>query len=190
MNRQRAAKMTGLGLMTGHGAALIELARANGTWQVLPDAESAAVLEDLREPLERNEAAHRNFQKFPPSSKRLILEWVATAKRTETRRRRIARTVELAALNIRANHPGVRMRGIAVGDNRPAGRSYCNGSCGCPVVHDVCRDDGQRSMPGRRGWIGCTRGSRAGSGGPSRELGCGSTGPPSDRSRGRGATSG
>lgn len=67
VNRQRAAKMTGLGLMTEYGRALIELARASGTWQVLPDAESSAIPDDLQELLDRNEAACRNFQNFPPS---------------------------------------------------------------------------------------------------------------------------
>jgi uncharacterized protein YdeI (YjbR/CyaY-like superfamily) len=102
VNRQRAAKMTALGLMTQHGQTLIELARANGTWQVLPDAQSSAIPGDLQELLDRNEAACRNFQAFPPSSKRLILEWIATAKRPDTRRRRINQAVSLAAMNIRA----------------------------------------------------------------------------------------
>jgi uncharacterized protein YdeI (YjbR/CyaY-like superfamily) len=101
--------MIELGLMTEHGQALIELARANGTWRLLPDAESSAIPDDLQELLDRNEAARKNFQNFPPSSKRLILEWVATAKRSDTRRRRINQTVTLAAVNIRANHPGIRM---------------------------------------------------------------------------------
>src|SRR6516225_134384 len=61
---------------------------------------------DLQELLDRNEAARRNFHNFPPSSKRLILEWIAKARRPETRQRRISQTVSLAALNIRANHPG------------------------------------------------------------------------------------
>jgi uncharacterized protein YdeI (YjbR/CyaY-like superfamily) len=64
VNRQRAAKMIELGLMTEHGQALIELARANGTWQVLPDAESRAIPDDLQELLDRNEAAAKNFQNF------------------------------------------------------------------------------------------------------------------------------
>lgn len=110
VNRQRAAKMIELGLMTEHGQALIDLARANGTWQVLPDADSSAIPDDLKELFDRNETARENFQKFPPSSKRLILEWVATAKRSDTRRRRIEQTVNLAAVNIRANHSGRKGR--------------------------------------------------------------------------------
>ena len=41
VNRQRATRMIELGLMTGHGQALIDLARANGTWQVMPDGGGA-----------------------------------------------------------------------------------------------------------------------------------------------------
>jgi uncharacterized protein YdeI (YjbR/CyaY-like superfamily) len=108
VNRQRAERMIALGLMTEAGQAMIDLARASGTWQVIPDADEAAIPDDLRELLDRDEAASRNFAGFPPSSKRLILEWIATAKRPETRQRRIRQTVALAAKNLRANHPGVR----------------------------------------------------------------------------------
>ncbi|TQF75187.1 hypothetical protein FK531_03855 [Rhodococcus spelaei] len=106
VNRDRAANMIELGLMTERGQAVIDLAKTRGTWQVVAD--DSALPDDLREPLDRNDLARTNFEKFPPSSKRLILEWIATAKKSETRRRRIDRTVALAAENIRANHPGVR----------------------------------------------------------------------------------
>ncbi len=105
VNRQRAAKMIELGLMTEPGQALIDLAKANGTWQVIPDAESGALPDDLREQLDRDAVARQHFERFPPSSKRLILEWIAKAKKPDTRQRRISQTVELAAQNIRANHP-------------------------------------------------------------------------------------
>lgn len=108
VNRRRAAKMIELGLMTEPGKAMIDQAKAAGTWAVLPDGQREAIPADLRELLDRNEAASANFQRFPPSSKRLILEWIAAAKRPETRRRRINQTVELAAVGLRANHPGVR----------------------------------------------------------------------------------
>lgn len=108
-NRQRVATMIARGLMTEHGQALIDVAKAQGTWDAVPDAESPAVPDDLRELLDRNDAARQTFDNFPPSSKRLVLQWIATAKRPDTRQRRIRRTVDLAAVNIRANHPGVRM---------------------------------------------------------------------------------
>jgi uncharacterized protein YdeI (YjbR/CyaY-like superfamily) len=100
VNRERAARMIEQCLMSEHGQALLDLAEANGTWQVT-DRELPA---DLRAGLDDNAAARSNFEAFPPSSRRLILEWIATAKKPETRERRITRTVELAAVNVRANH--------------------------------------------------------------------------------------
>jgi uncharacterized protein YdeI (YjbR/CyaY-like superfamily) len=41
---------------------------------------------------------------FSNSSKRNILWWIASAKRPETRQKRIEETVRLAAENIKANH--------------------------------------------------------------------------------------
>lgn len=111
VNRERAARLTELGQMTEHGQAMIDLAKVKGTWQVLPDDAGSAVPDDLRDLLHANTTARENFEKFPPSSKRLILEWIATAKKPETRQRRIRQTVELAADNVRANHPRSRSRG-------------------------------------------------------------------------------
>ncbi len=105
LNRQRAAKMIELGLMTEHGFMAIEQAKAAGTWQLLPDEPGRAIPDDLQEQLDGNDTARTNFESFPPSSKRLILEWIAISKRPDTRQRRIDQTVNLAALNIRANHP-------------------------------------------------------------------------------------
>ena len=47
MNRERAARLIGLGLMTEDGRAAIERARASGTWEVVPDAAGSAI-RDLR----------------------------------------------------------------------------------------------------------------------------------------------
>ena len=44
------------------------------------------------------------FEAFPPSSKKIILFWISTAKKPETRQQRIEQTVALAEKNIRANH--------------------------------------------------------------------------------------
>ena len=49
--------------------------------------------------------ATRHFGAFSPSSKKNVLWWIKTAKQAETRRKRIAETVELAQHNLRANHP-------------------------------------------------------------------------------------
>ncbi|GAB2598033.1 YdeI/OmpD-associated family protein [Kribbella endophytica] len=105
VNRERVARLTAEGLMAPAGAAVIERAKTTGVWDVLAEAQNLVVPADLQTELDRNEQAGTHFAKFPPSSKRLILEWIALAKRPETRARRIQQTVELAEVNQRANHP-------------------------------------------------------------------------------------
>ena len=65
VNRERAAKMTEQGLMTEHGQALIDLAKATGTSQAVSGADSAVIPPDLQELLDRNEAAQQNFHRLP-----------------------------------------------------------------------------------------------------------------------------
>jgi uncharacterized protein YdeI (YjbR/CyaY-like superfamily) len=108
-NRDRAARMLEAGMMTPAGRAAIDRAHAGGTWERVAASDLAATRAELDERLDRNPDAHRHFASFPPSSVRIILGWIASAKRADTRVRRMERTVELAAQGIRANHPGVRM---------------------------------------------------------------------------------
>jgi uncharacterized protein YdeI (YjbR/CyaY-like superfamily) len=105
VNRRRAARMAGLGQMTEPGQAAIDRAKAAGTWQLLPDQQRLTIPRDLQAQLDDDHAAQVNFAGFPPSSRRLILEWIASAKTPATRQRRIQQTASLAARNIRANHP-------------------------------------------------------------------------------------
>ncbi|MEV7092604.1 YdeI/OmpD-associated family protein [Amycolatopsis sp. NPDC051045] len=105
VNRERVARLTSAGLMAPSGRAMVELARRTGTWDVLSEAQDGVVPPDLGHAFEADVVARRHFEGFPPSSRRLILEWIAKAKRPETRQRRIATTVELARENRRAAHP-------------------------------------------------------------------------------------
>ena len=104
-NRKRAEQLTEEGWMRPQGQAVIDHAKKTGTWDALADAQNCIVPADLRDAFADDATAERNFDAFPPSSRRLILQWIETAKRPETRARRIAETVESAAKNVRANHP-------------------------------------------------------------------------------------
>jgi uncharacterized protein YdeI (YjbR/CyaY-like superfamily) len=83
---------------------MIDLAKRTGTWEALQDVQNSVIPMDLQEYFDKNEIAYTNFQAFPPSSKRIILEWILNAKKPETRLQRIQQTVELAEKNIKANH--------------------------------------------------------------------------------------
>ena len=64
--------------------------------------------DDLEAALSRNKRARANFDAFNASAKKIILMWLKTAKRAETRKKRVADTVRLAAKNIKAAHPEAR----------------------------------------------------------------------------------
>ena len=74
VNRERAAKMTGQGLMTEHGQALIDLAKATGTWQAVSGADSSVIPLTCRNYSTGTKPPSRTSTNFPPSFKRLILE--------------------------------------------------------------------------------------------------------------------
>ena len=104
LNRERAERMLEQGRMTQAGLEMIETAKQNGTWTALEAVQDSVIPPDLEQAFQKNEAAWENFSAFPPSSKRIILEWILNAKRPQTRQKRIDETVELAAKNIKANH--------------------------------------------------------------------------------------
>jgi uncharacterized protein YdeI (YjbR/CyaY-like superfamily) len=58
---------------------------------------------ELAAALARSKRAARTFEAFPPSQKREYLEWIATAKGDETRKRRIAQAIEWMAEGKRRN---------------------------------------------------------------------------------------
>ena len=101
VNRERVERLTAAGLMCAPGEELVAQARRTGTWDLLADAQNLIVPDDLRAALERDPRADQNFQTFPPSARRAILEWITLAKRPDTRARRIQKTVEQAAVGSR-----------------------------------------------------------------------------------------
>ncbi len=66
--------------------------------------EELIISEDLKKAFKQNKNAEINYSNFSNSSKKQILFWIASAKRAETRKRRIEKTVEMALQN---EKPGV-----------------------------------------------------------------------------------
>lgn len=62
-----------------------------------------AVPADLRVALAKSAKARKTFDDFAPSHRREYLEWITEAKREETRRKRIAQTVEWLAAGRKRN---------------------------------------------------------------------------------------
>jgi uncharacterized protein YdeI (YjbR/CyaY-like superfamily) len=102
-NKLRIERMTQAGLMEEAGLAKVEQAKRDGSWSKLDAIEDLEVPADLADALARHPLAASNFSAFPRSAKRGILEWIANARTTETRAKRVHETAHLANDNVRAN---------------------------------------------------------------------------------------
>ncbi len=102
-NKARVEKLMAAGLMRPAGLAKVEAAKQDGSWVALDAVEALEIPVDLQQALAADLRAQAHFEAFPRSVKRGILEWITTAKRPETRAKRVSETVAQAAKNIRAN---------------------------------------------------------------------------------------
>ncbi len=102
-NKERVERAIATGQMTPAGLAKIEAAKADGTWTMLDAVENLEVPDDLAAEFDAYPSARANWEAFPRSAKRGILEWIIQAKRPETRAKRVEETARLAQDNIRAN---------------------------------------------------------------------------------------
>lgn len=102
-NKQRIARLEAEGRLEPPGRALIERAKADGTWTLLDDVEDLIVPDDLAAAFGEHPGSRERWDGFPPSARRAILEWIVQAKRAPTRARRVAETARRAAQGERAN---------------------------------------------------------------------------------------
>ena len=102
-NKERVERLIAEGRMAPSGLAKVEAAMADGTWTMLDTVENLEVPDDLAAEFNKYPDARANWDAFPRSVKRGILEWIIQAKRPETRAKRVEETALLAQENERAN---------------------------------------------------------------------------------------
>jgi uncharacterized protein YdeI (YjbR/CyaY-like superfamily) len=99
-NKGRAEKMIREGKMTEVGMAKIEEAKKNGEWfksQVRP--KELVVPFFIEDALKKNRKAQENFNRLAASYRKLYVAWISSAKREETRKKRIAEAIGLLEKN-------------------------------------------------------------------------------------------
>jgi uncharacterized protein YdeI (YjbR/CyaY-like superfamily) len=102
-NKRRVAKLIAEGRMTEAGLAKVRAAKRLGTWTKLDRIDrDAEVPGELLRALEAEPPVKALFEKLPPSQKKLWSWWIASAKRPETRDRRIAETLRRVAAGRKA----------------------------------------------------------------------------------------
>ncbi len=96
VNKAKVEKLIEAGLMTEAGLARIEIAKKNGSWNILDEAEALIVPPDLQMEFNKFPEAEAYFQTLSRTNKRNILQWLVLAKKEETRKKRIEEIVNLA----------------------------------------------------------------------------------------------
>jgi uncharacterized protein YdeI (YjbR/CyaY-like superfamily) len=97
VNKERIERLTAAGVIAPAGMAKIEAAKLDGSWARLDASEAMLVPDDLRSALMENLAAQQGFDAFSKSVRKQLLAWIDSAKRAETREKRIAEVTIAAA---------------------------------------------------------------------------------------------
>ena len=95
-NKRRIERLELQGRIVEAGRVAIDAARADGSWDQVPDAERDWEMPvELKRMLDGTHAARDRFDSLSPSHRRQFIMWVASAKRLETRERRAERSVNM-----------------------------------------------------------------------------------------------
>jgi len=100
-NKERVRRLIDEHLMRPAGLAAIETAKRNGAWGAEARVDASAVPDDLARALAKNATAQKHWDAFPPSVRKWFIGWVTSAKRPDTRMRRIEGTVKQSKQNER-----------------------------------------------------------------------------------------
>jgi uncharacterized protein YdeI (YjbR/CyaY-like superfamily) len=98
-NRERVAKLQTEGRMARAGQACVDAAKADGSWDRLKQTENGEAPNDLAAALAAADAGE-NWQAFSLSVRRRSLEFLLSAKREETRRKRIEQIVAASRIGV------------------------------------------------------------------------------------------
>lgn len=100
INKDKVKSLIEQGRMEEAGHKSIAIAKENGSWSFLDEVEALVTPNDLREALKVHQGSMEYFERLSKSSKKILLHWVISAKRKETRQKRILEIVENASNNL------------------------------------------------------------------------------------------
>lgn len=97
INKQKIETLTAKGLMTEAGFKVIDIAKHNGSWTILDEAEELILPPELEKALQKSEDSKDYFSSLSKSKKKVLLYWITLAKTETTRQKRILEIAENAS---------------------------------------------------------------------------------------------
>lgn len=101
VNKDKVTRLIDQGLMKEAGYKSIEIAKENGYWYILDSIENLEIPEELEQELRSRKGAIEYFENLSKSAKKALLYWIVSAKREETKTKRITEIVENASLQMK-----------------------------------------------------------------------------------------
>ncbi|MCK5846078.1 MAG: YdeI/OmpD-associated family protein [Bacteroidales bacterium] len=101
VNKEKVDILIEQKLMKEEGYKSIEIAKENGSWTFLDDVEALLIPEDLKREFENHKGSMEHYDKLSKSDKKILLFWIISAKRKETRQKRILEIAENASKNLK-----------------------------------------------------------------------------------------
>lgn len=103
INKDKVERLTEAGLMKKAGDKAIATAKENGSWNLLDEVDALTIPKDLEKLFKAHKGSGVYFDTLSKSVKKMILYWIISAKRPETRLKRITEVAELAAQQKKPN---------------------------------------------------------------------------------------
>lgn len=97
INKEKVTQLIAKGLMHPAGSRSIETAKQNNSWVLLDTVEELIIPKDLDKEFKTRVGSKDFFKSLSKSVRKNMLQWVALAKRPETRQKRLTEIAELTA---------------------------------------------------------------------------------------------
>ncbi|MBI3201298.1 MAG: YdeI/OmpD-associated family protein [Myxococcales bacterium] len=121
INRAKAEALIASGRMEAPGLAEVDRAKRDGRWErAYESAKTSTIPDDLADALSRNDRARAFFETLDAANRYAILYRVTTAKRAETRAKRIATFVAMCAAHKTLHPPRTRARAKPIPARKPS----------------------------------------------------------------------
>lgn len=101
LNKKYIAELELAGLIHDSGWDMIDLAKKTGTWTAMDDVENGVIPDDLQVAFDNNPKAFENYNNFSRGYRKSYLSWLNSAKREDTRMKRISEIIRLCKTNIK-----------------------------------------------------------------------------------------
>ena len=101
INKDKVKTLIEQKLMKEKGYNSIEIAKENGSWTFLDKVEALIIPEDLKGEFANHKGSMEYFENLSKSAKKILLYWIVSAKRKETRQKRVLEIAESASENLK-----------------------------------------------------------------------------------------